>query len=97
MGVGEEEPIKKKKKKKKKNDPNPSIFCKIQSETNLGHKSRAPNCAKMNESEIYVQTTCTSSDHNLIICEVSNYWPKTAGGVALTIHPLTIRVLGKNC
>ena len=24
-----------------------------------------------------------------------NYWPKTAGGVALTRHLLTIRVLGK--
>ena len=26
-----------------------------------------------------------------------NDWPKTVGGVALTRHPLTIRVLGKNC
>ena len=25
-----------------------------------------------------------------------NDWPKTVGGVALTRHPLTIRVLGKN-
>ena len=25
-----------------------------------------------------------------------NYLPKTAGGVALTRHPLTIRVLGKS-
>ena len=25
-----------------------------------------------------------------------NYWPKTAGGVALMKHRLTIRVLGKN-
>ena len=24
-----------------------------------------------------------------------NYWPQTVGGVALTRHPLTIRVLGK--
>ena len=24
-----------------------------------------------------------------------NDWPKTVGGVALTRHPLTIRVLGK--
>ena len=25
-----------------------------------------------------------------------NDWPKTVGGVALTRHPLTIRVLGQN-
>ena len=78
-----------------KYDPNPSILTQdIERKPILGI-NQGPLTLR-NESEIYVQTICTSSDHDLIICEVSNYWPKTAGGVELTKHPLTIRVSGKN-
>ena len=36
--------------------------------------------------------------HNMakISVKFQNDWPKTVGGIALTRHPLTIRVSGKN-
>ena len=46
---------------------------------------------KKKKSENYEQTICAKTS-----VKFQNDWPKTVGGVALTRHPLTIRVLGIN-
>ena len=48
------------------------------------------------KSENYEQTICESTHHGQISVKFQNDWAKTVGGVALTRHPLTIKVLGKN-
>ena len=44
----------------------------------------------MSKQYAYLHTMAKTS------VKFQNDWPKTVGGVALTRHPLTIRVLGKN-
>ena len=44
----------------------------------------------MNKQYAHLHTMAKTS------VKFQNYWPKTAGGVALTRHPLTKRVLDKN-
>ena len=43
----------------------------------------------MSKQYAYLRTMAKTS------VKFQNDWPKTVGGVALTKHPLTIRVLGK--
>ena len=44
----------------------------------------------MSKQYAYLHTMAKTS------LKVQTDWPETVGGVALTRHPLTIRVLGKN-
>ena len=43
----------------------------------------------MSKQYVHLRTMAKTS------VKFQNYWSKTVGGVALTSHPLTIRVLGK--
>ena len=61
----------------------------------LGKNNKAEKVEKK-KSENYEQTICISTHHDQTSVKFQNDRPKTEGGVVLTRHPLTIRVLGKN-
>ena len=63
-----------------------SVMIKLTKRKNLKKK----NLRIMSKQYAHLNTMAKTS------VKFQNDWPKTAGGVALRRHPLTIRVLGKN-